>query len=256
MQNPRDFISLEEFGDLLEGQIHPVILSYEQQDEYISHHGVGTAFVLEHGGELFVVSAQHVLNSQRAAHEDLRIRLRKAPISVVFDRRSVFRDESDPYPDADLLIMRIVESQHEALFSAGLSCVRATDCIRNEQIKDVDAFHVYGYPDEGRGYEYEEKTLKAELWCVSGLLTKPAVPGLYTVRIQSKRPANFRGMSGSMVIAEKDGEWKFGGMVTLASDSEGLLSFIPAEQIVYYLDKMLLMEMMGLVLAEDSEITL
>lgn len=255
MQQPQDFISLSEFRDLLEGQIHPVILSNEHKDKYISHHGVGTAFVLEHAGELFVVSAQHVLNNQRATHEDLRIRLRNAPISILFDRRAVFRDEFDPDPDSDLVIMRIVESQHESLFAAGLSCVRATDCIPTEQIEDVDAFHIYGYPDEGRGYEYDEKSLTAELLCVSGLLTEPALPGLATVRIVSERPAKFRGMSGSMVIAEKDGEWKFGGMVTLASDPKGLLSFIPAEQIVYYLNKMLLMEMMGMVLPEDAEIT-
>ncbi|ERK98167.1 hypothetical protein O999_03005 [Pseudomonas putida LF54] len=255
MQQPQDFISLAEFCDLLEGQIHPVILSNENKDEYISHHGVGTAFVLEHGGELFVVSAQHVLNSQGATHEDLRIRLRNAPISVIFDRRAVFRDESDPDPDSDLVIMRIVRTQHEALFAAGLSCVRATDCITTEQIQDVEAFHIYGYPDEGRGYEYDEKSLTAVLWCVSGVLTEPALPGLATVRIVSERPAEFRGMSGSMVIAEKDGEWKFGGMVTLATNTKALLSFIPAEKIVHYLNKLLFMEQIDLILPEDFEIT-
>jgi hypothetical protein len=137
----------------------------------------------------------------------------------------------------------------------GQFSISANICIRDEQIKDADAFHVYGYPDEGRGYEYDKKTLTAELWCVSGRLTKPAAPGLHTVRVVGRRPVKFRGMSGSMVIAEKNGEWKFGGMVTLASDLEGFLSFIPAEQIVYYLDKMLLMEMMGLVLPADPEAT-
>lgn len=34
-------------------------------------------------------------------------------------------------------------------------------------------------------------------------------------------------------------------MVTLVSDSESQLNFIPAERIVYYLDKMLLMKMEG-----------
>lgn len=255
MQQPQDFISPAEIRDLLLGQVHPVILSNEHEDEYISHHGVGTAFVLDHAGELFVVSAQHVLNSQRATPEDLRILLRNAPISINFDRRIVFRDEHDPDPDSDLVILRIVESQHEALFAAGLSCVRSTDCMTTKQIEDVDFFHIFGYPDEDREYEYDEKSLTAEMWCVSGLLIEPALPGLNTVRIVSERPAKFRGMSGSMVIAVKDGEWKFGGMVTIASDPNGLLSFIPAEKIVYYLDKMLIMEMMGMVLTEDAEIT-
>lgn len=240
----------------MEGQVHPVILSNESQDEHYSHHGVGTAFVLEHGGELFVVTAQHVLNSQNAGHEDVRIRLRNAPVSIIFDRRAVFRDDSDPDPDSDLVILRVVESQHQTLFAAGLTCVRATDCIRAEQIDAVDVFYIFGYPDEGRGYDYDQKSLKAVLWCLSGLLTEPAVPGLATVKITSERPAKLRGMSGSMVTAEIDDEWKFAGLVTLASDTKGLLSFIPAEKIVYYLDKMLFMEMMGMVQPEDADMKL
>lgn len=39
-------------------------------------------------------------------------------------------------------------------------------------------------------------------------------------------------------MVETNDEWEFAGMVTLASDTEGLLNFIPAEKIVYYLDKL------------------
>ena len=53
-------------------------------------------------------------------------------------------------------------------------------------------------------------------------------------------------------MAETNDDWKFAGMVTLASDTEGLLNFIPAEKIVYYLDRMLLMEMGGMFLSEDA----
>lgn len=62
-------------------------------------------------------------------------------------------------------------------------------------------------------------------------------------------------MRGSMVIAEKNGEWRFGGMVTLASNTKGLLSFTPAEKIVYYLNKMLIMEKIGIILLDDAEFT-
>ncbi|MNJ78495.1 hypothetical protein D3C77_762630 [compost metagenome] len=60
-------------------------------------------------------------------------------------------------------------------------------------------------------------------------------------------------MSGSVVIADVDDLWKFAGMVVLASDPLGLLNFIPAEKITYYLNKMMLMEMMGAVLPEDAD---
>lgn len=250
MQQLKDFMTVAEFADMLEGQVHPVILSRESQDEHYSHFGVGTAFVLAHAGELFVVTALHVLNNQSASHDDLRILLRNAPLSIIFDRRAVFRDESDPDPDSDLVILRIKKSQHEALFAAGLTFVHTRDGIQTEPNEDVDIFHVYGYPDEGRGYEYDDKSLSAKLWCVSGFIAESWIPGLNTIRIVGKRPADLNGMSGSMVIAEIDGEWKFAGLVTLGGNKEGVLSFIPAEQILYYLHKMIFMEIIGLVQPE------
>ena len=66
MQESEEFMSSAEFVDMMLGQVHPVILSSEHHDEHFSHHGVGTAFVLEYAGELFVVTAQHVLNNQGA----------------------------------------------------------------------------------------------------------------------------------------------------------------------------------------------
>ncbi|WP_210712450.1 trypsin-like peptidase domain-containing protein [Pseudomonas sp. MWU349] len=250
MQQLKDFVNTKEFADMLEGLVHPVILSRESQDEYYSHFGVGTAFVLALEGELFVVTAQHVLNNQGASHDDLRILLRNAPLSIIFDRRSVFRDEIDPDLDSDLVILRIKKSQHESLLAAGLTCVQATDCIRTSQNELVDLFHVYGYPDEGRGYEYEEKSITADLMYVGGVLSESLVPGLNTIRIQSTRPADLNGMSGSMVIAEIHGEWKFAGLVTLGGNKEGVLSFIPADKILNYLYKMLFMEIADLVVSK------
>lgn len=251
MQESPEFISLDELGDLLEGQVHPVIL--ETETEYFSEpQGVGTAFVLEHAGELFMISSQHVLNSQGATHTDLRFRLRNAPVSIQLDRRAVFQDEHDPEPDSDLAIMRIPESQHDALFAAGLSCVRATDFVETDRMSEVEVFRIIGYPDEGREYDYDQKMLSAVIWCVNGVLTEPSVKGLIRVKVVGKRPRKFRGMSGSFVMSETTEEWKFAGMVTLASDNEGLLNFIPAERIVYYLDRMLLDEMAGLLEQEQA----
>ncbi|VVP59999.1 hypothetical protein PS850_06152 [Pseudomonas fluorescens] len=44
-------------------------------------------------------------------------------------------------------------------------------------------------------------------------------------------------------------------MATLASDTRGLLSFIPAEKIVSYLDKMICMDLVEMVMPADAEIT-
>ncbi|WP_454869703.1 hypothetical protein [Pseudomonas putida] len=251
----KDFISHEKFTDLMEGQVYPVILSNNSGDEHYTHFGVGTAFVLEHESELFVVTAQHVLNNQGATHDDVRILLRKAPISIIFDQRAVFRDESDPDADSDLVILRVKKSQHEALLAAGLTYVKAVDSIKTKQNPDVDLFHVYGYPDQGRDYDWDKKSLSAELWCLSGKLTTPSVKCLDTIQIlneRSERPADLNGMSGSMVIADINDEWKFAGLVTLGGNEAGVLSFIPAEQILYYLDKMICMELFGLVQPADA----
>lgn len=255
MQHYEDYITLEEFTDVMEGQVHPIILKNNSGDEYYTYGGQGTAFVLEHEGELFVLTAQHVLNKQSATHDDVRILLRKAPISIIFDQRAVFRDESIPDPDSDLVILRVKKSQHEALLAAGLTYVRAIDSIKTNQNSDVDLLHVYGYPEETKEYDWDEKSISAQLWCVSGKLTTPSVDGLNTIKIlteRTKRPADLNGMSGSMVIADINGEWKFAGLATLGGNEAGVLSFIPAEQILYYLDKMICMELFGLVQPADA----
>jgi hypothetical protein len=74
-----------------------------------------------------------------------------------------------------------------------------------------------------------------------------------TLTVEGDRPHKFNGTSGSLVIADIDGLWKFSGMITLASDPVGLLNFIPAEKITYYLHKMMLMEMMGAVLPDEAD---
>jgi len=85
---------------------------------------------------------------------------------------------------------------------------------------------------------------------VGGVLSESLVPGLNTIRVQSPRPADLNGMSGSIVIAEIHGEWKFAGLVTLGGNKEGVLSFIPADKILNYLYKMLFMEIADLVVSK------
>lgn len=244
-------IGTQKFTDKMEGLVHPVILNCKIQDQEYSYFGLGTAFLLNYKGYLFAVTAQHVLNNQYASHDDLRIRLRNAPVSITFDRHSVFQDQSNPDPDTDFAIFRVKKSQHGMLFAAGCKSLDATNRAETPEFGDVDFFHVWGYPDEGREYDYQEKLLTAELWYMGGKLTESALPGLSTIKIESHRPSMLRGMSGSMVIADIGGKWKFAGLAILASDSQGLLSFIPSERILYFLEKMLWTEKVGLVLPAD-----
>lgn len=69
MLESEELMSSAEFVDMMLSQVHPVILNNEHHDEQFSHHGVGTAFVLEYGEKLFVVTSQHVLINQGASHD-------------------------------------------------------------------------------------------------------------------------------------------------------------------------------------------
>ncbi|MDO7901676.1 hypothetical protein ACE1YR_12025 [Pseudomonas sp. K1(2024)] len=235
-------MSKDTFTDMMLGQVHPVILSSEHLGNYYSHGGVGTAFVLEYEGELFVITAMHVLNNQLATHDDLRILLRNAPVSILFDLRAVFPEESDPDLDSDLAILRVVKEQHAELYAAGLTSLDATCYVDTDEFGRADSFHVFGYPTEGREYDYEERVLDARLHWLRGELSEPKNRGLSTLKIVGNRPDDFNGMSGSVVIADIDDVWKFAGMVTLANESHGLLHFIRADKIAHHLNEMMLME--------------
>ncbi|WP_245586779.1 hypothetical protein [Pseudomonas cremoricolorata] len=252
MTDSDQYMSENEFRDMMLGQVHPVILSSEHLDEHYSHGGIGTAFVLEYCGELFVVTALHVLKNQFAAHDELRILLRNAPLSILFDLRAVFRDESDPDPDSDLVILRIVKSQHTELYAAGLVSLNAAECAFIEDYSRAESFDVFGYPEAGRSYDYEANVLGAQLHWLKGELTAPAVQGLCTLQIRGHRPNDFNGMSGSVVIADVDGLMRFAGLVTLASNERGILNFIPAEKITHHLDEMIRMELAEIIVPDDS----
>src|ERR1700712_1125326 len=76
---------------------------------------------------------------------------------------SLFRDVSDPDLDSDLVIFRIVKSQHAALFAAGLSSLNADYCAQTRDLGRADGLYVFGYPDEGRGYDHDNKVLNAQM---------------------------------------------------------------------------------------------
>ncbi|WWL45075.1 hypothetical protein V5O39_03620 [Pseudomonas parakoreensis] len=144
-----------------------------------------------------------------------------------------------------MVILRVVKSQHAPLFAAGLASLDAACCAETEDFGRAELFHVFGYPDEGRGYDYDHRVLEAKLHWLRGQHAAPGIPGLSTIKIVGDRPDDLRGMSGSVVIADVDDVWRFAGMVTLASEKNDLLNFIPAEKITYYLNKMMLMETMA-----------
>ncbi|NLT99948.1 MAG: hypothetical protein GXW88_04825 [Pseudomonas lundensis] len=145
-----------------------------------------------------------MLNNQGAAHDELRILLRNAPLSILLDQHAVFRDESDPDLDSDLVILRIVKSQHAALFAAGLASLDAACCAETEDFGRADLFHVFNHSEEGRGFDYDNRVLDAQLHWLSGQLATPGIPGLSTIKIEGEGPGDYRGMSGAVVIADVD----------------------------------------------------
>lgn len=224
------------------GQVHPVILR-STIEEY-PYHGVGTAFMLEHEGQLFIVSAQHVVNNQYAQSEDFSVFIRNASYSLMFDLEAVFQPNFAPH--FDLLIRRVASFQREFLIENGAFWIGTEATI--EFYPQVDTFFVFGYSEDHRAYDYELKQISAELGCLAGKLTSPAVPELVTLQIVGEHPASLRGFSGSPVIADIDGEWMFAGMLTLAVETSGVMNFIPGDRIVMYLHELHEMNQAGIAL--------
>lgn len=230
----------EEFFEAVQGCVHPVVLEYDDED--YSLHGVGTSFIVEHCGALFAISAQHILRNQRAKVSDFHIFLRKLHHSLQFDREVVFHE--DFLPHFDLLILRIAPDQLDIIQEAGVHWIKTEDNIQVEEEKEADNFYVFGYPESGREYDYENRTLSAGLAYLVGSSTASTVDGLSTIKVEeSSFP--FRGLSGSLVVANMDGIFKFAGMTVLASEESKLINYIPASTIIEYLDEASLLELKG-----------
>lgn len=219
---------------MVEGAVYPVILHNEC--ESIPYFGVGTAFLLEHEGHLFAITAQHVLDNQNARNSDLRLLLKDNEHFMLFDMEAVFNPEYEPH--YDLLIRRVTKLQHKHLVDSGAYWVHTSSTIVEEGFHEVSAFWAFGYPEEGRGYDYDRKAFSASLEVFGGNYSPPEVPGLGTIKLFSDGPSSFRGMSGSLVLADLDDMMRFAGMVTMASERSGIVNFIPASVIVHYLDRL------------------
>ncbi|UVL43103.1 hypothetical protein LOY55_13785 [Pseudomonas sp. B21-040] len=233
MKNDQYTVETEEIWRRLNGQVHPVILRFSH-DEY-PYHGVGTAFILEHEGQLFVVSAQHVLDNQNAKSGDFTILVRDAGYSLIFDLEAVFQPNYDPH--FDLLIRRIAPFQHELLTKQGVYWVGTEFTIDPQYHQDATVFYVFGYSEDDRAYDYDAKRISAALTCLPAKLASPSLEEMVTLQLLSVCPKSLRGFSGSPVFAVIDEQWMFAGMLTLAAET-GLMNLIPAYRIVGYLQQL------------------
>ncbi|MCQ4298077.1 hypothetical protein NAU58_21090 [Pseudomonas stutzeri] len=235
MSDDGEFVSIGELTKILQGQIHPVIL--KSTDDQYPYYGVGTAFILEFEQQLFVVTAKHILDSQHATSSDLQILLRKNGYSVQFDAEAVFQPDYSPH--FDLVILRIAAFQQELLRSLGAYWINLTDSIADDEQPNADHFCIVGYSEDDREYNYEQQTFTAELSILEARLTTPQVDGLSTLHVFGERPSSFRGLSGSLVVANVDGIWKLAGMLALAHEETGILNFISADTIGFYLIRLI-----------------
>lgn len=238
MKSDSNVIELKELWRRINGQVHPVILR-SSVEEY-PYHGVGTAYILEHEQQLFVVSAQHVLVNQSAKASDFTILIRDAGYSLIFDLEAVF--QPDPDPHFDILIRRIASFQRDLLVTQGVYWMGTEFAIDPQYYQDATAFYVFGYGEDDRSYDYDKKRISAGLTCLTAKLASPTLNEMVTLQISGTRPNSFRGFSGSPVVAVIEDEWMFAGMLTLATESTGVMNFIPAFRIVGYLEQLREME--------------
>jgi hypothetical protein len=230
-----EFISIGEITKILQGQVYPVILK-STNDEY-PYYGVGTAFILEFEQQLFVVTAKHILDSQNATSSDLQVLLRKNGHCVQFDFEAVFQPDHSPH--FDLVILRVAAFQHEQLRALGAYWINLADSVADDEQPNADHFCIVGYSEDDRGYNYEQQTFTAELSIFAARLATPQIDGLTTLHAFGDKPNSFRGLSGSLVVADVNGVWKLAGMLTLAHEKSGMLNFISSDTIGFYVIKLI-----------------
>ena len=219
-------------GDSLRGAVHPVILLSGDAD--YPYYGVGTAFILKHEDQFYAISAAHVFTSQEAAEDQFCLLTPKGKITVQFDRAMVFKTE--PGPEHDLMIRRILPSQRDTLFAAGIEPLDSYDTLEERFFDGAREVAVVGYPEQARDYDYEKRLVSAQIYTLMSVPAQSNVPGLQATQASGRVPMSMRGMSGSIVVAFFSDGALFAGMAIMASEATGLVHFIPGSRIVDYLD--------------------
>ncbi|GFZ63028.1 hypothetical protein PSE10A_55390 [Pseudomonas amygdali pv. eriobotryae] len=75
----------------------------------------------------------------------MRILLRNAPVSILFDLRAVFSEEFDPELNSDLVILQVVEEPHADSYAAGLTGLDAACYVNTGHFCRAGSVHGFGY---------------------------------------------------------------------------------------------------------------
>lgn len=224
------FLTNEEQNNIKASTL-PICFS-ENQDTYIW--GFGSSFLLNYNGNVYVITAKHVIENQKADPRHIRILIPQCtlalPIDNIFSR--TFDNNGEEIEDFLLLKINHIQFMKESkqnLYSWDFK----NRSYPTSQLSIGTEILVAGFPfiKENR-YDYANKQINEILLIRTGNINTSILgSGMHTMEAgSSEYPSN--GMSGSPIFCrKKDGDLYFVGLVTRGSKYSEILHFISSEVI-------------------------
>ncbi|MGI9278500.1 MAG: hypothetical protein ACR2PX_02590 [Endozoicomonas sp.] len=197
--------------------------------------GIGSSFILNYLGSVFIVTAKHVIDNQKADHKHIRVLLpdTKMALPILSGFSPIFYDHENKDDVEDLVFLKVDDS---------LFCVESGvdlyswDFIKRSypasKLTVGDELKVAGFPDTGERYDYDARKISDLLLVRTANLSESELgKDIYTM---SGQPSNysFNGISGAPVFCRRDGWVLFCGIVIRGTAQSGQMHFIGSEIIM------------------------
>jgi hypothetical protein len=179
------------------------VLFFTKESDY-PYWGRGSSFFITSGSNIYWITAQHVIENQKASPKDLMITPgNESTVSVPFDNLFKIKKSDENEDFRDLFMLRVNldefwESKDSDIYAWNIN----RDFFDSEKLSPGDELFLLGYPSESRYVDYDVKRIHFTRVVLRGLYQNPAHDDhCHVLKLETSVSINdLDGLSGGVVF--------------------------------------------------------
>jgi len=229
MEHWKRDLTVAEIREIVGTGARPICFA-ESEDSYIW--GFGSGFILNSKGNVYFITAKHVITNQKAKHQHARVIMPEAKIALPFTGAFTpqFPEHENRADVEDFIIFSVNDQLYAAESGADLESWNFDKWAWPTQKLEIGAqILLAGFPFTENRYDWDKNRISETLLISVGYLNHSELGnGIYKFEADPSE-LTFNGLSGAPVFCRREGYIFFTGLVIRGTSSSGLLHFIGAE---------------------------
>ena len=227
----------EELREIVSTGTRPICFAENVREPFW---GFGSSFIFNYKGQVFVITAKHVIENNNVDYRHSRVLMRDSSMALPLTNIYTpdFPDHENREEVEDFVLFEVDDKLYTQISNKDLYSWKITEWSYPPYELEIGAqILIAGYPfTEDRyqwipedNYEWENQKIKETLLYNIGYLTDSVLgKGMYTFDGDPSE-LDYNGLSGSPVFCMRNGFVHFIGIATRGSSSSGLIHFLGVE---------------------------